>query len=140
MAGRRVLDSGAFIEGRDLNGVTAPAVAEETEVPPVVEIIAPAPENIKKVEKAAEATGDLDVLSRADVEVLALALQTGGAVVTNDFAVQNVAKKLGVEVEASGKQIKKEIKWVWYCPACGWKRRRKGVCERCGTETKRRPA
>ncbi|MBR9682025.1 MAG: hypothetical protein GOV00_04500 [Candidatus Altiarchaeota archaeon] len=136
---QRVLDAGVFIEGGNLEGITPPAVAKETEVPPIVEIVAPNDTKLKAVMETAEKTGDLDVLSRADVEVLALALQIDGIVCTNDFAVQNVAKKLKLEVEGVSREISKEIKWCWYCPACGWKRARKGECERCGTETKRRP-
>ena len=137
---KRVLDAGAFIEGRNLDdGITTPAVEKETKVPEVVEIFSPRPEFVEKIREIALKTGDLDVLSRADLEVLALALQKNGIVVSNDFAVQNVASAAGLEIEDSGKQISRRIQWMWYCPACGLTGRQKGICDRCGTELKRKP-
>ncbi|HEX69286.1 MAG TPA: hypothetical protein ENG10_03210, partial [Candidatus Bathyarchaeota archaeon] len=47
-------------------------------------------------------TGDFKYLSQADIEVLALALQLKNSgenptVVTDDYSMQNVANKLGIE-------------------------------------------
>lgn len=135
-----VLDAGVFVEGRFMKGATTPGVADEVDVPPTVDVLAPGREAMGGARKAAEKSGDLDVLSRADLEVLALALEKGWKVATSDFAVQNVAGELGLEVVPVGKAIRKRIEWVWYCPACGRKADRKGVCEVCGTELKRKPA
>jgi len=141
-----VLDSGAFIESSFLKGVTTPGVAKETKVPADIEIREPRKDSISAIEKVARETGDLDVLSPADREVLALAYEMSATLVTNDFAVQNVASRMKIDWESTEKGISRNIKWEWYCPAC-WKkaiqpgkRSRKGVCEFCGTETKRRPA
>jgi UPF0271 protein len=135
----RVLDAGAFIENDRVEGVTTPSVAREADVPAHVEVREPGDDAKRRVREAARSSGDLDVLSRADVDVLALALETGGTLVTNDFAVQNVASRLGVKWEGQGKAIDRQITWTWYCPACGRTSARKGPCPVCGTETKRRP-
>ncbi len=138
-----VLDAKVFIEGRSLHGFTVPAVVEEvgeSRIPPTVEVIKPKKEFLEKVVETARKTGDLDVLSRADIELLALALQLKAKLVTDDFAIQNVAKILEIEVEPISKSIKKVLKWIWYCPVCGGTYTRKGVCEFCGVELKRRPA
>ena len=128
-----------FVEGRNIEGITSPLICEEVDVPLNVRVVKPAGEFVRKVEEKAEETGDLDVLSRADIEIIALALQEKGVLVTNDFAVQNVAEALGIKVEKLGKGIRKRIRWEWYCPACGRRYKRKGICEVCGTELKRRP-
>ena len=136
----KVLDSGAFIESRFLKGVTTPGVAREARVPADIEIREPRKDSLSAIEKAARETGDLDVLSPADREVLALAYEIGATLVTNDFAVQNVASRMGIDWESTEKGISRNIKWGWYCPACWKKAQKKGVCEFCGTKTKRRPA
>jgi UPF0271 protein len=89
----------------------------------------------------AEETGDLDVLSETDVAVLALAGDEEAKLVTDDYAMQNVAAGLGVEVEGFAKDgISEEREWIWYCPACGeHEGDRKGECPVCGAELKRRP-
>jgi UPF0271 protein len=135
----KVLDAGVFIEGTIVEGVTARSVAEETSVPVNVRVFHPRQEAVEAVKAAAAKTGDLDVLSRADMDVLALAYELHGMVVTNDFAVQNVASQMGIPWEGTGKEIKREIEWEWYCPACWKKYKARGVCEVCGTLTKRRP-
>ncbi|MBR9689995.1 MAG: hypothetical protein GOV01_03815 [Candidatus Altiarchaeota archaeon] len=135
----KVLDSGVFIEDILVKGVTTRSVSEETAVPATIEILEPKTEFVEKIREGAKKSGDLDVLSSADIDVLALALEIGGMVVTNDFAIQNVASAMKIPWEGSGKSITHEIKWEWYCPAC-WKRQSgKGVCDKCGTDTKRRP-
>ena len=102
-------------------------------------ILEPSEDSLRKVIEAAEETGDLEVLSEADIELLALALELNATVVTNDFAVQNVAEKLGLEWEGIGKSIRRFIQWEWYCPGCKRVYERKGKCEFCGLELKRRP-
>jgi UPF0271 protein len=135
----RVLDAGVFIEGHSFHGITSESVADETAVPPTVEVLSPKKEFVAKARAAARETGDLDVLSSADIDIIALALQFNGIVVTSDFAVQNTAEHLGLEWEGAGKGITEKIDWIWYCPACNRTAPKKGECVFCGTETKRRP-
>ena len=136
---KRILDSGAFIENLYTEGITSELITKETQVPPTIEILTPKTEFIEKIKSAARETGDDGVLSKADIEVLALGLQMDGIVVSNDFAVQNVAEHIGLSWEGAGKSMTKKIEWVWYCPGCKKLRQIKGKCDFCGTETKRRP-
>ena len=93
-------------------------------------------------------TGDFKYLSQADIEVLALALQLKSlgenpTVVTDDYSMQNVANKLGIEFSPlTTFGIKYRFKWILYCPACRKKYPpdyKPKKCEICGTELKRKP-
>ncbi|PSG96050.1 DNA-binding protein [Thermoplasmatales archaeon SW_10_69_26] len=95
----------------------------------------------KLVRDYAEETGDLDVLSDTDIEVVALAGEEEAVLVSDDYAVQNVAKGMDIEVRGHAQEgISEEREWIWYCPGCGeHEGDRKGECPVCGTELKRRP-
>lgn len=87
----------------------------------MVSIKAP-PEGAKRrVVKAAERLGELNKLSEADVEALALALEVKGVLVTDDFHVQNVARALGIEYEPVTEGIREERRYVRICRNCGRK-------------------
>lgn len=75
---------------------------------------------LEKVRSAASKTGDSATLSPADYSIVALALEIDTALVTDDFAVANVASLLGVSVipATPGKKIKETRKWIKYCSAC----------------------
>ncbi|XAT64171.1 ribonuclease VapC [Geoglobus acetivorans] len=93
-------------------------------------------EFISEVKKAAQKTGDIYKLSETDIRVLAKALEYNATVVSDDYAVQNVAKKLGLKLEKIlQKGIEKEFKWIRVCKGCG-RRTEKEVCEICGSETR----
>lgn len=149
-----VVDTGPIMNGftapEDAKCLVPPAVVEELDDQGVstYEILErglvttfPADESVDRVRAFAEETGDLDVLSPADVSLLALAGEKEGTLVTDDYAMQNVAARMGVQAEAfSTEGISEELEWVWYCPACGeHEDSRKGECPVCGTELKRRP-
>ncbi len=82
-----------------------------------VEFLDPKEKYIKKVKKEASKIGYLEKLSETDIDVLALALERKGAILTNDFAIQNVARRLGIRFEGE-KKIKR------------YKKRRKRLEER----------
>ena len=82
-----------------------------------VEIINPKKRFVKKVMNEAKKIGYLERLSKADIDVLALALERKGVILTNDFAIQNVARRLKIKFEGDIK-IKK------------YKKRRKKLEER----------
>ena len=86
-----------------------------------------------RVEKAARETGDYEKLSEADKSVLALALQLGAILVTDDFHVQNVAAVLGIPVQGEVR-IRRVLRWVRKCVNCGaeYPPDTKGRCPRCG--------
>ncbi len=59
---------------------------------------------VNRVKRMAKVTGDLDKLSKTDIKVLALAVSLRNRlsnevyVVTTDYAMQNVAKNLGIDI------------------------------------------
>lgn len=93
----------------------------------------------ERVRGAAEDTGDADVLSDVDVEVLATALELDAEVVTDDYAMQNVADELQVEVETVGQSgIEERRDWIYQCQGCGRESEQPGDCVVCGTEKTRK--
>lgn len=105
-----------------------------------LQVVDPEQLHVSAVKKAAEKTGDLRRLSEADISVLALALQLKTTLVTDDYALANVAATIGVKVSSSsGKGIKEVRKWTSYCSACGKAFGSKETeCPLCGNKLKRR--
>lgn len=104
----------------------------------------PPSEAYERVKVVAAETKDISSLSEADLSVLALALhysKEGDAViVTDDYAVQNVAKFLNLRFTPTmSRGIRRVVRWIQYCPACsqvfGGTIR---CCPICGTPLKRR--
>ena len=76
--------------------------------------------NIDKVVAAARRTGDYQKLSEADISIIALALQLKIVLVTNDYAVANVATTLKIPVKSvARKGVMHTRRWIAYCSACG---------------------
>lgn len=97
------------------------------------------------VKKAALMTGDASKLSEADLNVIALALDlsTEGhdvVLISDDYAVQNVAARIGVKVaSATTRGIKEQINWLLYCPVCGATYEGyASVCPECNVALKRK--
>jgi len=110
-----------------------------------VKIAEPANDSIQRVVDAATETGDVKFLSETDVEILAAALQGNLTIVTDDYAIQNVAKKLNLNYEPLVQEgIRQEIKWICVCEGCGKKYTldtNKGVirtCDVCGSQVRKR--
>jgi UPF0271 protein len=83
-------------------------------------VIDPDNRSIEKAKAAAKKTGDYQKLSKADLSIIALALQLETTLLTDDYAVANVATLLKIPVESSSsKGIKETRKWIAYCSACG---------------------
>jgi endoribonuclease Nob1 len=85
-------------------------------------------------------SGDYSKLSKADISVLALAYQLDKTLISDDFAVENTAKLLGISImPLVTKGIKHTRKWISFCGTCG-----KGYgpniteCSICGNRLKRR--
>ncbi|MEM3965836.1 MAG: DNA-binding protein, partial [Thermoplasmata archaeon] len=91
-----------------------------------------------KVNQAAKETGDIHKLSPVDIDVIALALDKNCVTITDDYAIQNVIKHLGLEfISLNENGIKKEFKWIYRCKGC--KRyfdEFYDVCPFCGSELK----
>ena len=97
-------------------------------------IMEPNMESIKRAIMAAKATGDLLHLSKQDISILALAVETGGEIVTDDYAISNVAKNIGLTVSpVMTGSIKDTGRWIHYCPACGTTHTKVTECPACGT-------
>ncbi len=132
----RVLDSSAFYAG-------IPFSSNEPSY--ITSLVYDEIEHIKKVFTvavidAAKKTGDFSSLSREDISTIALSLQLKAELVTDDFAVSNVAKNLKLKVipiMTSG--IKNIITWTYYCPGCETNFSKVTECPNCGNRLKRRP-
>jgi UPF0271 protein len=144
-----VIDSSAIFQRKAVydNMVTVPEVASEIidEASALyfsvkdLKVEEASEESLKEIINTAEKTGDIHKLSNTDLKVLAKALdeiKKGNEVilVTDDYAIQNVAIKLGIKFEnIVQNKISKEFKWVKVCRGCG--RRIEGdICPVCGSE------
>lgn len=101
-----------------------------------------------QIEEAARRTGDLNIMSDTDIQLLALALTREVAgdtvvVVSSDLAVLNTAEELGLAFLDPHKRMKNKIIWMRKCPACGHAERKISQveeCPICGTVMIRVPA
>lgn len=161
-----ILDTSAFVAGFDPF-----TTQEEQYVPPMVEaevkrnpmtllrfsmavesnrlkIFEPSQKFVNLARNCATSLGDSFFLSETDIQVLALALEIkekgdSPKIVTDDYSIQNVATKLGVNfVSLATLGIKRVLSWIRYCPACHrtYPANYKNVdCPVCGTQLKRKP-
>jgi len=148
----RVLDASAFIRDRSYDGplATVPAVREELADDAVyryeamegagMRVHVPGDESVARVRQAAAETGDDGVLSRPDRRLLAAALELEATLVTDDYAVQNVADALGLEVEAIERgEIDERRDWRFQCQGCGREfDDDPGRCPVCGADAARK--
>ena len=120
-----VLDSTAFYAGIPYQGngryYTTYLVLEEVRHHNVgsslihsrVQVTEPSPDSLNTVKTTAVKTGDIGALSQTDISLLALALdlkgrQGGVSLVSDDFAVRNVAEVLSIPL------AKTSLKgWEW---------------------------
>jgi UPF0271 protein len=147
-----VLDASAFIHDYDVDGPTAsiPAVREELEDAAAyrydaqsgggMQVQVPGDAAMAAVRDAAGETGDLDVLSETDTRLLAATYELGGTVVTDDYAVQNVADELGVGVDVIAQDgISERRDWNFQCQGCGREfDESRDRCPVCGSDLARK--
>lgn len=118
----RVLDAGAMINSgsidseesyttpsvmKELKTLESKSLAESAEIEGRLKVVEPSEESLEKVEKKAKEVGSLENLSETDLDVLALAFEENYKVVTDDYAVQNLAAHLELDYEGV---IRGEIK------------------------------
>ena len=73
------------------------------------------------------------------MSTIALSLQLGAELVTDDFAISNVAKNLNIKViPVMTTGIKHVITWKYYCPGCKVNFSKVTKCPRCGNKLKRK--
>lgn len=98
----------------------------------------PGKDSIGRVIAAAERSKDLTVLSGTDRDLLALALDLGAALHTDDFAVQNVALVLGIKTVPILQRKARRVRWKYRCSGCGRYADHDGECPVCGAAIKRK--
>jgi len=105
----------------------------------------PSPRSRETVDEASTRAGEKGVLSEADRDVVALALdlrQSGldPVIVSDDYAVQNLAEHLQLKYGSLANfGIVHKFQWIMYCPACHRRYRQPArTCRICGTELRRK--
>ncbi len=87
---------------------------------PHLEFDTPEEGDLDQVMEAARRTGDIQLLSPTDMELLALCLKHQGTLVSDDYAIQNLCSQLGLQViSLSEKGIREKFKWTLRCRGCG---------------------
>ncbi len=113
-----------------------------------VKIRTPEKASVEKAKTFASAVGDFFLLSKTDLQVLALALELkihgySPLIATDDYSMQNVASEMNIGFAAlSTFGIRRRLRWIRYCPACHKKypaNYKSLRCEVCGTRIKRKP-
>jgi UPF0271 protein len=127
-----VLDASAFIHeydaGEDI--ATVPAVREELEDASVyrydalegggMHVHVPDEMTLDRVRRAAGETGDAGTLSETDLRLVAAAFELEATLVTDDYAMQNVAEHLELGVEVIAREgIDEQRDWRFQCQGCG---------------------
>ena len=88
---------------------------------------------------AAKDTGDFPQLSKQDISIIALCIEMNGEIISDDFAISNVVKNLGLKISPIMTQGIKDVgKWIHYCPGCRTNHTNKKECPMCGTPLKRK--
>jgi len=106
-----------------------------------LEILDPKQEYITKVLSSAKEIGDFQNLSKGDISVIALCLQLGGELVTDDFAISNTAKRLNlIVIPIMTKGIDKVKDWVYFCSGCEKIFSKITRCPICGSKLNRKSA
>lgn len=102
-------------------------------------ICEPDQDSMSAAAEAAKGTGDMPDLSEQDLSVIALAVMTGKGIVTDDFAVSNVARGLGLAVTpVMTGGIRDQGRWMRYCPGCRRSHPGRVACPACGTPLKKK--
>jgi UPF0271 protein len=128
----RLLDSSAFINDYHTDDQTAsiPAVRDELEGSAAMRFEAmegggmhvhiPTQGTVDKVRRAARETGDAGVLSDTDTRLVAAAFELDATLVTDDYAMQNVASHLNVACDVISQDgIEEQRQWRYQCQGCG---------------------
>ncbi len=148
---KAVLDSSVFLSEFPVEGslFTTPSVIDElvdlcskcrheSLLAQGLTVMEPSEEALAAVDRAARDTGDAGVISATDRDVLALAHDLGAVLVTDDFAVQNVASRLKVRTVPILQRSARPVRWRFRCTGCGRYFREPGTCQICGSEIKRK--
>jgi UPF0271 protein len=147
-----VLDASAFIHEYDTSEdvATIPAVREELEDASAyrydalegggMHVHVPDEMTLDRVRRAATETGDAETLSRTDLRLLAATFELEGTLVTDDYAMQNVAEHLELAVEVIARDgIEEQRDWQFQCRGCGREfDENRDRCPVCGSDLTRK--
>ena len=146
-----ILDSSVFFADYPVQGecYTTPLVVDELLdlkskcrydllVAAGLRVQAPEAGDLLRVRETARKTGDLPVISATDCDVLALALGLSATILTDDFAIQNVAATLKITVQPLRQRAAKKRVWKYRCTGCGRYFKTDGECPVCGSNIKRK--
>jgi endoribonuclease Nob1 len=92
----------------------------------------PDPTTVLAVREASRHSGDMPVLSETDLDLLALATELEGTIVTDDYAIQNVANHLRIPVLPIHQRPAAKRTWKYRCTGCGRYYKDIGECPVCG--------
>jgi UPF0271 protein len=85
----------------------------------LLKVSSPTEAALRKVREAAARTGDDARLSPTDLEVLALTVDLGATLLTDDYSIQNLARVMGLKYRGVGmKEIKETLTWKYRCVGC----------------------
>ena len=152
----RVLDASAFYAGipfgSQIGSYTTPEVYDEIKhikknhdalgillETKRLTMIQPEKEYTEVVIKMSKTTGDFNQLSKEDISSVALCLQLNGELITDDFAVSNVAQNLGLKVSSIMTLGIKDVgNWIHYCPGCHKNFSKSKECPLCGNQLRKK--
>ena len=99
----------------------------------------PDKDSVNAAIKASKDTGDFPQLSKQDISIIALCIEMSGEIITDDFAISNVMRNLGLKISPIMTQGIKDVgKWIHYCPGCRTNHTKCKECPMCGTILKRK--
>ena len=151
----RVLDATSFYAGipfasQDIS-YTTPLVFEEIKhikkdqyaITMLIEsnrlkIIEPEKKYVEMAVKKSQETGDYQRLSKEDVSIIALCLQIGGELITDDFAISNVAKHMNLKVMPVMTKGADKMNWIYFCYGCNSSFSKISICPICGNKLRRK--
>jgi UPF0271 protein len=103
-----------------------------------LQVMDPDRESVIRVRESARKRGEAGSLSPADIEVLALALQLHACIMSDDYALQNVARSLNITVVPIIQKGARNIRWKYRCTGCGRYYGEPGECRICGATIQRK--
>ena len=124
---------------RELRSAEAAVILQES-LKRGLKIESPLKTDVEIVTEKAKSTGDYLRLSKADIDLLAKALELSGTLVTDDYSMQNVAALLAIETQPIQQaRIKRVLTWRRRCVGCGRLFESEAICPVCGSEVKVKP-
>lgn len=127
-----VLDTSAFFLNITFPGkmMTVPKVVEEIKdlrgkgrfevlCSSGLMVYQPGKESVDTIIQKSVISGDRQVLSETDIDLLALALEYSGTLYTDDFAIQNCAHHMNISISPLIQRKAERRRWKIRCTGCG---------------------